>query len=256
MFGLNATLVSSKVSSRDTAHVSRIVSTSVPTVSFTATSTATSRGRFGIALAESTTSTRTETRSRGSGSPGRIIGNTSTYLDVQPFAANWPPVVFSRFKSPKCAPVSFMRSCKYLHIVSWFEHRTPNRAPRPSFASSVAAVNPPRSATGTFTTPSRETDGSVAGSGIFVITGGRTAVSFARMGFGTSGSASGIAWGRGTAAAAPPAAGAAFEPGTFPARAAAPPDWMRRRMASHWCVPAFASQWIAQSRHGACTSQQ
>jgi hypothetical protein len=53
------------------------------------------------------------------------------------------------------------------------------------------------------------------------------------------------------------AAGAASARGTsFATRAAAPPDWMRRRMASHWCVPAFASQWIAQSRHGACTSQQ
>ena len=142
-----------------------------------------------------------------------------------------------------------MRSCKYLHIVSWLEHRTPNRAPRPSFASSVAAVNPPER-DGHLHDAQQETHGSVAGSGIFVITGGRTAVSFARMGFGTSGFASGIAWGRGTAAAAPrPPPGRSSRERS--ARAAAPPDWMRRRMASHWCVPAFASQWIAQSRHGA-----
>ena len=107
--------------------------------------------------------------------------------------------------SPKCAPVSLMRSVTYLHIASWLEHRTPNRAPRPSFASSVAAVCPGLSATGTFTTPSRETQGSVAGSGIFVITGGRVAVSFARLGICKMGSA----W-----AAPGAAAGAASARGT------------------------------------------
>ena len=79
-FDLNTALASSTVSSRDTAHVSRIASTRVPTVALVATSTAMSRGRLGRALAESTTSTRMDTRSRASGSPDRIIGNTSKYL--------------------------------------------------------------------------------------------------------------------------------------------------------------------------------